>query len=44
MDTDKPNAACAPPRILDCGGKRSATPLLDATGRTESGDTALKNL
>jgi hypothetical protein len=28
------------PRILDCGGKRSATPLLDATGRTESGVAA----
>jgi hypothetical protein len=25
------------PRILDCGGKRSATPLLDATSHTESG-------
>jgi hypothetical protein len=28
------------PQILDCGGKRSATPLLEATGSTESGVAA----
>jgi hypothetical protein len=27
-------------RILDCGGKRSSTPLWDATGRAESGVAA----
>jgi hypothetical protein len=28
------------PQILDCGGKRSATPLWEATGRAESGVAA----
>ena len=28
------------PQILDCGGKRSATPLLETTGSTESGVAA----
>jgi hypothetical protein len=27
MHTDKPNAVCAATAGLDCGGKRSATPL-----------------
>ncbi len=40
VDTDPPNAACAATTILDCGGKRSATPLLETTGSTESGVAA----
>jgi hypothetical protein len=41
MDTDKPNAAFGRNHnFLDCGGKRSATPLLEANGSTESGVAA----
>ena len=36
-----PTRLALQPRILDCGGKRSATPLLDATGHTESGVAAV---
>jgi hypothetical protein len=35
-----PTRLAPQPQILDCGGKRSATPLWDATGRTESGVAA----
>jgi len=35
-----PTRLAPQPQILDCGGKQSATPLLDATGRTESGVAA----
>src|ERR1035438_9373868 len=35
MHTDKPNAACAATTDLDCGGKRSATPLSGANCRTK---------
>ena len=39
--TDEPSAAFGRNHnFLDCGGKRSATPLLDATGSTESGVAA----
>jgi hypothetical protein len=31
MHTDKPNAVCAATAGLDCGGKRSATPLSEQT-------------
>ena len=41
VDTDKPNAAFGRNHnFLDCGGKRSATPLLEATGSAESGVAA----
>jgi hypothetical protein len=41
MNTDKPNAAFGRNHnFLDCGGKRSATPLLEATGGAESGVAA----
>src|ERR1017187_5191979 len=41
MDTDEPNAAFGRNHnFLDCGGKRSATPLLEATGGAESGVAA----
>src|ERR1017187_3813738 len=41
MDTDEPNATFGRNHnFLDCGGKRSATPLLEATGSAESGVAA----
>jgi len=35
-----PTQLAPQPRILDCGGKRSATPLWDATVRADSGVAA----
>jgi hypothetical protein len=41
MNTDKPSVAFGRNHnFLDCGGKRSATPLLEATGSAESGVAA----
>jgi hypothetical protein len=41
MDTNEPSAAFGRNHnFLDCGGKRSATPLLEATGSAESGVAA----
>jgi hypothetical protein len=40
--TDSPGTLTPQPPILDCGGKRSATPLLDTAYRAKSGVVAVQ--